>query len=133
VPWSPRRDPVPADPRLERYRRRAARIRRGRDDVGLLLVLPEVYWEQTGGALWWRRWSAGRHAALLYVFLPESGLPFTDELVVPDDLAGELDDWDAGRFRLAGETYAVQWLDEGESRRLAFERFGVGAGADEDR
>ncbi len=125
VSWRPRREPIPADPRLERFRHRVARIWLAQDEVGLLLVLPEVYRTQTGGALWWRRWSEGRHGALLFLSLPQSGLPFTDTFVAPDDLADELDDWDAGCFRFIGETYALQWLGDHDSRRLASEWFGL--------
>jgi hypothetical protein len=133
MPWSPCHDPLPAHPRLQRYAHRVAEVWRGQDEVGVLLVLPDAYWERTSGALWWRRWSAGRHAALLYLWLPCWGRPFTDAFVAPDDLAAELDGWDAGRFQFDGATYALTWLDEDESRRLAAERFGVEIRVGEER
>ncbi|MCK9904214.1 hypothetical protein MXD63_29725 [Frankia sp. Cpl3] len=102
-----------------------ARIRDGEDDAGLLLVRPTLWSQRAGGALWWRRWSDPRHAATLDLYLPSSGLPFTDSVVAPDDLPEELDDWDAGRFRFVGEIFTLHWLDENESRRLATEQFGV--------
>ncbi|WP_232425080.1 hypothetical protein [Pseudofrankia inefficax] len=102
-----------------------ARIFDGPDPIGYLLVVPDVYSIQTGGALWWRRWAEVRHGAMLYLALPGTDFPFTDTIVWPDDLPGELDDWDLGRFRLIDETYALRWLGEDESRSLATEQFGM--------
>ncbi len=127
VSWRPPRESLVAGPRLERYSHRVARICDGPVEIGLLLVVPEVYSEQTGGALWWRRWSAGRHAAMLYLVLPGTEISFTDTIVLPDDLPKELDDWDLGRLRFVGEIYHLRWLDERESRRLAVEKFGMAA------
>jgi len=124
VPWRPQRRILALDSRLERYSQRVARICDGSDEVGLLLVVLEIYSETTGGALWWRRWSESRHAAMLYLVLPGWEFEFTDTIVLPDDLREELDDWDLGRLSFLGETYGLRWLDERESRRLASDRFG---------
>jgi hypothetical protein len=125
VPWRPQHRVIALDSRLGRYSWRVTRICDGTDEVGLLLVVPEVYSEITGGALWWRRWSESRHAAMLYLVLPGWEFEFTDTIVLPDDLPEEVDNWDLGRLSLFGETYALRWLDEGESRRLASDWFGM--------
>ncbi len=62
---------------------------------------------------------------MLYLTLPGKGIPFTDTIVLPDDLPEELDDWDLGRFQLVDETYDLRWLDENESRSLAMKQFGM--------
>ncbi|AIJ26850.1 hypothetical protein [Amycolatopsis methanolica] len=89
----------------------------------MILVEPEVWWTQVGGALWWRRWSAPRYAAHVWMALPWLEIPFTDTFVDDGILEDELDDWDAGRFMLQGETLAVEWLSPKESRELAITEF----------
>ncbi|EIV94348.1 hypothetical protein [Frankia sp. QA3] len=118
MPWRPRLESPEPHPRLGRYSHRVAWIFDGPNPIGYLLVVPDVYSIQTGGALWWRRWSEGRHGATLYLALPGTRFPFTDTIVWPDDLSEELDDWDLGRFQLVDETYDLRWLDEDESRSL---------------
>ncbi|MGH3463963.1 MAG: hypothetical protein ACRDP9_21050 [Kribbellaceae bacterium] len=83
-------------------------------------VEPEAYWEQVGGALWWRRWSETRWAAHLWLLLPGLGLQVeeTDTLVEPEDLEAELDAWHADRFMFVGEQLALRWLDAEESARV---------------
>jgi hypothetical protein len=125
VPRRPRLEPLAPDPRLARYSHRVAQILDGSNPVGHLLVVPDVYSLQTGGALWWRRWSEGRHGAMLHLALPGAKFPFTDTIVMPDDLAEELDDWDRDRFQYLGKTYDLRWLDDSESRSLAIDQFGI--------
>ena len=86
---------------------------------------PEVLGTHVGGALWWRRWSAPRSAAHVWMALPWLGLPVTDSIVGEEFgfLEAELDDWDAGRFMLHGETLALEWLSPEESRELAVTEF----------
>ncbi|TVT57408.1 hypothetical protein FNH05_07470 [Amycolatopsis rhizosphaerae] len=89
----------------------------------MILVEPEVCWTQVGGALWWRRWSAPRYAAHVWMVLPWLAIPLTD-LIIDDGLGDTLDDWDAGRFTWAGETLDVEWLSPRESRELVATEFG---------
>ena len=59
MPWRPRSEPLAAQPRLSKYSHRVARLFDGPDLTGHLLVLPDVYWTQTGGALWWQASTVG--------------------------------------------------------------------------
>jgi hypothetical protein len=47
------------------------------------------------------------------------GIDATDTLSAPEDLDAGLDDWDAGRFRFAGQLLTLRWLDPDESARVA--------------
>jgi len=47
---------------------------------------------------------------------------------VPDDLDEEIDHWTRNHFRLYGDTYRLDWLNEPESERIAATAFGIEAG-----
>lgn len=117
-------DLPPANLRLEWYRYRVARLI---DDqgghAGWIFVEPRPYSLQTGGHLWWRRWSAPRYAAFVSIIVPWHWLRATDEVIEPDILDAELDDWDAGRYEFDGQVFALEWLDDEESARLAASEF----------
>lgn len=120
MPWNPPLAEPPVPPRLAAYAHRVAEMLTDGRPVGFLLVEPETYTEQVGGALWWRRWSEVRWAAHLWLTLPglNLGVDATDTLIAPEDLAGELDDWDAGRFTFGGQLATLRWLDANESARV---------------
>ncbi|WP_344232508.1 hypothetical protein [Kribbella hippodromi] len=98
-------------PRLATYALRTADLSQAGRPVGTLLVEPELYTEQTSGALWWRRWSQPQWAAHLWLDLPGLHLEVdaTDTLIAPGDLEAELDDWDANRFTFAGQSLTLHW------------------------
>lgn len=121
VPWNPDFSDHRAGPRLEHYRDRVGRLYRDGQDAGLVLVQVTAWAEQTGGRLWWRRWSPPREALGLLTILDGR---FSDH-VLADDVADELDAYDEGRFEHVGETLSVVWLDREESSRLRVEEFGV--------
>jgi hypothetical protein len=59
--------------------------------------------------------------------LPWLGMPVTDSIAGDEFglLEATLDDWDACRFMLYGETLALEWLSPEESRELATTQFGL--------
>ncbi|MGN6333320.1 MAG: hypothetical protein ACTHOD_17025 [Motilibacteraceae bacterium] len=121
MPWNPDFSEHHPGPRLERYRDRVGRLQRDGQDVGLVLVQVAPYAEQTGGRLWWRRWSPARDALGLLTILDGR---ISDHFLA-DDIATELDAYDAGRFEYLGERFCVVWLDRQESARLRVDEFGV--------
>jgi hypothetical protein len=44
---------------------------------------------------------------------------------VVQDVEGEIDDWDANRFRLMGEVLQLEWLDSAEAQ-VAWAKYGWG-------
>jgi hypothetical protein len=96
MPWNPPHTEPPLPPRLAVYAHRVAEVLKDCRPVGFLLVEPEPYAEQVGGALWWRRWSEYRWAAHLWLNVPglDLDVDVADSLVAPEDLIGP--DW-AGR------------------------------------
>ncbi len=121
MPWNPPYAEPPLPSQLAAYANRVAEISQDGRPVGFMLVEPEAYAEQVGGALWWRRWSEMRWAAHVWLNLPglDVGVDATDTLIAPEDLEAELDDWDAGRFTFAGQLVTLRWLDADESARVA--------------
>jgi hypothetical protein len=121
MPWKPPYAEPPVPSRLAAYGNRVAEISKYGRPVGSLLVEPEAYAEQLGGALWWRRWSEYRWAAHLWLNLHglDLSMHLTDTLVAPEDLDTELTDWDANRFTLLGQLLTLRWLDPDESARVA--------------
>jgi len=85
----------------------------------------EVYWEQVGGFLWWRRWSSPSELPHGFVLF-EDGV-FDDFLDPIDVVAQDVSDWSHGRFRYGGRDLQVEWLDDTESLRVRNEVFGLGA------
>ena len=121
MPWkSPETEP-PLPPRLAEYANRVAELLEAGRPVGFLLVEPEAYATQLGGALWWRRWSECQWAAHLWLDPGDldQGVYATDTLVAPEDLEAELDTWDANRFTFAGQPLTLRWLTPDESTRIA--------------
>ncbi len=105
------------DPRLDRYRERAGRLH-GPDGTHIadLYLETEIYWEQTGGFLWWRRWSTPKE--ILHGYLTFADGTSTDFLVLPEGLKEELQHWAQNRFPLQGELLVLTWLNDEESREL---------------
>jgi hypothetical protein len=121
MPWNPPYAEPPVPSRLAAYANRVAEILKNGRPAGFMLVEPEAYAEQVGGALWWRRWSEFRWAAHVWLNLPglDVGVDATDTLIAPGDLEAELEDWDASRFTFAGQLVPLRWLDADESARVA--------------
>ncbi len=112
------------DPGLEPYRDRVARLFRGEDEVGLLLVRIDAYAEAESGWWWWTRW--GRPSDLLALFWTVDG-EVSDSLVghvSHQDIERELEDYAAGRFRLRGEVLRASWTTPEESAYLRRSEFG---------
>src|SRR6476646_4948921 len=109
-----KREPAPQpDPRLDRYRKAAARLYDGDALAGHLLTRVNVWWRTEGP--WWRR----RHVA------PEERLEWFFDFEPGFDLA-HLDGWDDGietdvsdlhqdRFVYRGRTLRAVWLDGPEA------------------
>jgi hypothetical protein len=85
----------------------------------------ETRWTQTGGHLWWRRWSDAHEVPHGYVIFADGG--FDDWLVGPDMLDEELADWSQNRLRYTGELLEVEWLDDEASRYFRDRVLGLGA------
>jgi hypothetical protein len=121
MPWNPSHTEPALPPPLAVYANRVAEVLKDGRPVGFLLVEPEPYAEQVGGALWWRRWSEYRWAAHLWLNVPglDLDVDVADSLVAPEDLEAELHHWDADRFMLVGELLSLRWLDAEESARVA--------------
>lgn len=100
MPWNPDFSEHRPGPRVERYRDRVGCLSRDGQDVGLVLVQVTPRAEQIGGRLWWRRWSPTRDALALLTIVDGR---FSEHFLA-DDLADELDAYDAGCFEYVGET-----------------------------
>jgi hypothetical protein len=126
MPWKPQDAEPPLPSRLAAYADRVAEILNDGQPAGFMLVEPEAYATQIGGALWWRRWSAFRWAAHLWLDLRglDLGVDATDTLIAPEDLEAELNEWDASRFTFAGQLVTLRWLEADESARIAQAEWG---------
>lgn len=122
MPWNPSFENARPDPRLDPYRGRAARLTLDDVAVGHVLVEGDHSAHQVGGHLWWRTWAEPVEFARVDTLLADG--TYDDAWVIGEDLDRELDDWAAGRFRFAGTTYHLDWLDEAESAQVHRERFG---------
>ena len=110
------------DPRLDPYRERVARVFRGGEEVGLLLVRVDVYAEAESGRWWWTRW--GPTYDVLWLFSLVDG-SFSDTVVPPEAVDGELDDYAKGLYHHYGEVLRVRWTTPEESAYLRRSRFGL--------
>lgn len=98
-----------------------ARLYRGDDEAGLLLVRTEPVALQESGHFWWRRWGEPREWFWLWTVIDGK---FSDTLG-PDDLAdGQLLEFASGFFELYGETFRLEWVSEAEAERLRDTQFG---------
>lgn len=120
--WKPSFENARPDPRLDPYRGRAARLTLGEAEAGHVLVESEYGADRVGGHLWWQRWGEPVEFALVDILFADG--TYDDAWVTGEDLDRELDDWAAGRFRFAGTTYDLVWLDDAESARAHREVFG---------
>ena len=103
------------DRRFDRYRNRVARLFRGDEEVGLLLVTAVPYAEVESGHLWWKKWSTPREQLWTYTILDGS----IDEAPIAEpELDEELDDYASGRYRFRGQALRAEWTAGGESVRL---------------
>lgn len=109
--WLPREAPAPH--RLDGYAFRAGvLLDPDGEDGGYVLVLPEVYWQQIGGHLWWRRWGRPRVGADVWVSAQAVERSFEEGWFTGDLLDEMLDLWDTGRVAVRrGLDYEVTWLD----------------------
>ncbi len=114
VPFRPPPGRAEPDPRFDPYRERAGALSEEGEDFGVVYLRMDVLWWQTGGRLWWRKWSAPREAVHGYIVFAGGG--FDDFFQEADALVDKLDDWQAGRFPYRGEILRVRWLDDEESR-----------------
>lgn len=108
----PRHPPQGAkpNPRLDRYRHRAARFRNDSGRRGHFYVQPSELATAISGHLWWKRWSPPQEFVILWIEDPDGR--DTDTWILPEDLDAELDDWDRGQFRYLGDIYQLTWLGD---------------------
>src|SRR5262245_50862634 len=90
------------DPRLDPYRDRAALVSDDEGAVGRMYVQVQTRWHETGGRLWWRRWSPPYEVPYGLIEFEDGG-GFDDWLCRPEDLDQELADWAQSRFRYRGQ------------------------------
>jgi hypothetical protein len=121
MPWSPSYDDAEPDPRLDRYRGRAAHLMDGEVLAGHVLVESDYRAEVTGGALWWRRWS--RPFEFATVFAKIGTGEATVAALDPSD-ADLFDRWAEHGYEVGRRVLQVVWLDEAESERVHDEVFG---------
>jgi hypothetical protein len=110
---------------VDRYAFRAGELRLLDGEVtGYALVLPMAWWTQTGGHLWWRRWSDPYVVVDVWVSAEGVEAPYTDAWMSGDVLAEELDLWEGGQLTVGnGVRQAVRWLDNQTSARVARQAF----------
>lgn len=83
-----------------------------------------IWWRQTGGYLWWRRWSDPYVSADVWVRAEGVGEAYTDAWASGDHLDEELDHWDSGELTVGpGIRHAVRWLDHQTSVAIARQLF----------
>lgn len=111
------------DPRLDPYRERAAILTSRGHSNATLFVRMETYWTQTGGHLWWRRWSEAYEVPHGYMVFVDGR--FDDWLVSRQYLDEDLADWSRNKLRYIGELLDVEWLDDAASRHVRDEVLGL--------
>ncbi|MFH9085548.1 hypothetical protein [Streptomyces sp. NPDC017673] len=104
----------PADVRLDPYRRAAARLMDGDEQVGVLMTTVTTWWWREDPVRR-RRWVNPRELPRWAVFrvgaaqrVPE----FEDGIVGADELDEELRDWASRCFRLRDRRFTLEWLGE---------------------
>ncbi|MBH5333276.1 hypothetical protein IHE55_00040 [Streptomyces pactum] len=106
----------PTDARLDPYRRAAARLMNGDEQIGVLVIRVTTWWWKEG-PFWRRRWGNPRELpewALSRVGTAPQLPDFDDGVISADELDEELADWAAGNFRLRGQQLGLAWLGEKE-------------------
>ena len=116
MPWSAPKDPLRHNTRLDPYRHRGARFSRSPKQTGTFYVQPDALSTLVGGHLWWRRWSRRQEFVVLWIETPDG--QDTDTWILPEDLDGEIDDWDRGVFQWLGEVYELTWLDDAATEAM---------------
>ncbi len=106
---------------MDRYAFRAGELHSLDGELtGYALVLPMAWWTQTGGHLWWRRWSNPYVVADVWITAEGVEPSYTDAWMSGDVLDDELDLWDGGHMTVGeGARQTVRWLDEQASGRVA--------------
>ena len=103
------------DHRLDEYRERAARLFRGADEVGALLVKVQPFATQVSGHLWWKQWGPSQDIFWLWSVVDGR---FSDSMGPANAVDDELRDLQAGRFHYYGEELRVQWLSGAEAEQV---------------
>ncbi|MFD9725052.1 hypothetical protein [Streptomyces sp. NPDC059072] len=109
-------EPAP-DARLDPYRRAAARLMDGDEQIGVL-VIRVVTWRRREGPFWRRRWGSPRDLpewALFHVGPAQQLAEVDDGIISSEILDEELADWAAGIFRLRGRRFSLTWLGDEEA------------------
>jgi hypothetical protein len=110
------------DPRLSAYHGAVARLFRGSEEIGLLLVRVEPHAQIRSGRLWWRRWAPSEDLPWLYMIVDGT---FNDSVLFADEIEDEVRDWEAGRFQYRGEVLLAQWVPPAEAAHLRRTQFEV--------
>lgn len=125
--WEPDWSLQVADPRLDPYRHRAAKLLRGGLEVGSLYAEPGYAATQERGHLWWRSYSEPREMLQLWLRIDGRDDDYCSD---GEDLTADLEGWRAGVFFVGGQEYGCKWLDDEVSESIG-RQLGIGDTADE--
>ncbi|GIF04734.1 hypothetical protein [Actinoplanes siamensis] len=123
MPFRPPPGRAAPDPRLDPYRERAGALFDQGEQIGVVYLRIDTFWRQTGGHLWWRRWSEPSEQVQGYIEFNGGG--FDDFYQDAGTMVAEIGDWGHGRFPYRGEALQVRWLDDEESRQVRVSTFGL--------
>ena len=100
------------DRRFDPYKNRVARLFRGDEEVGFLLVTAVPYANVESGHFWWRKWSTPREMLWTHTVVDGS---VDDASIAEAGEDDELADYAAGVFRFRGEVLRAEWVSGNES------------------
>lgn len=114
--WEPDWGHLVADPRVDPYRPREAKLLRDGLEVSYLYAEPDHVVTQEGGHLWWRSFSQPREMLKLWMHVDgRDDDSWSDGEVLIADLEG----WRAGVFLVGGQQYGCKWLDDAQSKPIS--------------
>jgi hypothetical protein len=109
-----RREPAPQpDPRLDRYRKAAARLYDGETVAAHLLTRVDVWWTTQGP--WWRRRHVNPQERVAWLLNFQPGFDLAHPDGWDDGIDAEVPDLDQDRFLYRGRPLRVAWLDGQEA------------------
>jgi hypothetical protein len=122
VPFKPDWSKHKPDSRFNEYRERVARLFRGDEEVGLLLVRVEPFAQVLSGRLWWTRWSEPYDVLWMWTIVDGE---FSDSYLPDEAVDEELRGYADGRYEHYGEGLLLKWTTPQESAHLRRSEFGV--------
>lgn len=118
--WKPTFDACRPEPHAT-YEGRVARLFRGEDEVGLLLVRGQQLAYQESGHLWWKRFAAAE--PFLVVWTIVDGHIANDWLTSTDMVEAVVQDWAEGRHDYYDDVLRLDWVAQNEAERLTRSAF----------